>query len=121
MIVIGNVFPKLETVKILVSPLSKKRRLTRCFDSQHVKASQTLAKSPWEHFCHVFWSFSGKLIGKISPPIVLDSILGVLANTLTVDGKYPLQDCENLQLPIQMQLFEKEKTFSHFFVPFVES
>ena len=46
MIVIGNVFPKLETVKILVSPLSKKRRLTRRFDSQHVKASQTLAKSP---------------------------------------------------------------------------
>ena len=35
---IANVFPKLQTVKILVRPLSKKRRLEKRFDSQHVKA-----------------------------------------------------------------------------------
>ena len=34
---------------------------------------------------------------------------------------YPVQGCENLQLPIQMQLSEKQKTFSEFFVPFLES
>ena len=58
-----------------------------------------------------FSSFLGKLIWKISQ-LVLGESLGVFVNTLTVDGKYPVQDCENLQLPIQMQLFEKRKTFS---------
>ena len=46
MIVIVNVFPKLQTVKILVRALSKNRRFRACFDSHHVKASQMLAKSP---------------------------------------------------------------------------
>ena len=32
-----------------------------------------------------------------------------------------LQTMKNLQLPIQMQLSEKRKTFSGFFVLFVES
>ena len=54
-------------------------------------------------------------------PLVLGEILGVFVNTLTADGKYPVQGCENLQLPIQMQLSEKQKTFSKFFVPFLES
>ena len=48
-------------------------------------------------------------------------MLVVFANTLTPDGKYPVQGCENLQLPLQMQLSEKGKTFSQFFVPFLES
>ena len=61
-----------------------------------------------------------KLIWKISP-LVLSEILGVFVNTLTADGKYPVQGCENLQLPIQMQLSEKPKTFSEFFILFVES
>ena len=46
MIVIANLFPKLETVKILVRAFSKKRRFRKRFDSQHVKMSQILAKSP---------------------------------------------------------------------------
>ena len=45
-IVIANGFPKLQIVKDLIRPLSKKRRLRTSLDSQHVKASQTLAKSP---------------------------------------------------------------------------
>ena len=53
--------------------------------------------------------------------VVLAKILGVFFNTLPADGKYPVQYCENLQLPIQMQLPQKRKTFSAFFVPFVES
>ena len=59
------------------------------------------------------------LIWKISP-LVLGEILGVFVNILTTDAKYPLQDCKNLQLPIQVQLSRKRKTFSEFFVPFLE-
>ena len=44
--VIANAFPKLKTVKIFVRPLSKKRRFRTRLDSQHVKVSQILAKSP---------------------------------------------------------------------------
>ena len=54
-------------------------------------------------------------------PLVLREILGVFANTLTPDDKYPFDDCENLQLLIQMQLSEKRKSFSRFFVPFPQS
>ena len=54
-------------------------------------------------------------------PLVLGEMLEVFVNTLPVDGKYPVQGCENLQLPIQMQLSEKRKTFSEFFVPFLDT
>ena len=52
---------------------------------------------------------------------VLGEILGLFANTLTCDGKYPVQGFENLQLPIQMVLSEKRKHFSEVFVPFLYS
>ena len=54
-------------------------------------------------------------------PLLLREILPVFVQTLTVDGKYPVQFCENFQLPIQMQLSEKPKHFSQFFVPLMES
>ena len=44
MIVIANVFSKLQTVKNVVRTLSKKCRLREPFDSQLVKTSQILAK-----------------------------------------------------------------------------
>ena len=90
MIVIANVFLKLETVKNLVRTLFKRRRLKARCDSQHVKASQRLVKSAWEQIYQVFPSFLGKLIWKMSP-LVIGEILGVSVNTLTGDGKYPVQ------------------------------
>ena len=53
--------------------------------------------------------------------LVTDEILGVFFNTLTADGKYPVQGCGNVQLPIQIILSEKQKTFSEIFVPFLDS
>ena len=51
-------------------------------------------------------------------PLVLSEILGVFINTLTAEDKYPVQEFENLQLPIQMQLSEKRKTFPQFLLHF---
>ena len=93
-IVIANVFPLLQTVKNLLRTLSKNRRFGTRFDSQHVKASQVLAKSPWEHIYHVLPSLSRKLIWKISP-LVLRGILGVFVNTFIGDTKYSVQGFEN--------------------------
>ena len=45
----------------------------------------------------------------------------MFVNTLSADGKYPFQYCENSQLAIQKQLSEQEKPFSEFFVRFLES
>ena len=46
MSVIATLLRKLEAVKDLVRPLSKKHRFRTPFDSQHVKRCQTLVKSP---------------------------------------------------------------------------
>ena len=55
------------------------------------------------------------------PPLVLGKILWVLVIWLTVDGKYPVQDFENLHLPVQMELSEKRKSFFQIYVAFLES
>ena len=54
-------------------------------------------------------------------PLVRREILEVFLNTLTCDGKNRVQDCQYLQLPIQMILSEKRKNFSDFLFPFLES
>ena len=45
MILIANLFFKLQTVKDLVRPLSKKQCFRTPFESQHVKGCQTVVKS----------------------------------------------------------------------------
>ena len=67
-----------------------------------------------------FSSFCRELISKISP-LLLYEILPVLVNTLTAYDNYPVQDCQNLPLPIQMQLSKKRKNFWQLFVPFLKS
>ena len=46
MMVIANVFPKLQTVKIFVRKLSQEQRFRTGFGMQHVKLWQLLAKFP---------------------------------------------------------------------------
>ena len=119
MIVIGNVFPKLQSVKKLVGTLSKEQRFRIGFCSQHVKPSEILAKSPWECFDHAFLSLLEKLISKLSPSVLCEILL-LFFNTLTADDKYPFLDSENLPLRIQKQLSGKRKNYSEFFVPYLE-
>ena len=102
-IVIANVFPKLVTVQGLVTPLSIQRRLKRFFHSQYVKGFQTLVKSSWEHFYQIFSSLWAEIIWKTSPWYKF-GIIGLFVNTWTAHYKYPVQDCENLPFPIQIQL-----------------
>ena len=80
MILIANVFPKLQTVKNVLRPLCKNGPFGTRFDGQHDKVSQILPKSPWELFYHVFSSFWEKLIWNISP-VLLGEILGMFLKT----------------------------------------
>ena len=42
-------------------------------------------------------------------------------NILTVDDKYSLFNRDNFRQPIQMQLSQKQKTFSQFLRPFLRA
>ena len=79
-ILIANVFPKLTTVKGLVTPITIQRRPKTSFDSQHVKQFQTLVKSSWEHFYHILSSLWGEITWKISPWLKF-KIIALFVNT----------------------------------------
>ena len=117
MIVIANIFAKLQTVKGLVKPLSRRRRLRISFDSQRVNGCQFLVISSRGHFYHIFWSLWGKMIRKIFPWLKVE-ILGVFLNYLTPGDIYPVRDCENLQFFIQMELSQNKKLFLHVLLHF---
>ena len=52
---------------------------------------------------------------------MIHKILRLFGNTLTVDEKHYLLNRDNLTQPIQMQLSQKQKTFSEFFFAFLKS
>ena len=52
---------------------------------------------------------------------MLCKILSLFVNTLTPDGKYPVLNRDKLTQPLQIQLSEKEKSFSEFFPLFLKS
>ena len=45
-------------------------------------------------------------------------ILLLLVNTLAANEKYPVLNRDNLTIPIQMQLSQKQKTFAQFLAEF---
>ena len=53
--------------------------------------------------------------------LLLCKLIRYFVNTLTDDEKYSLLYRENLTQPIQKLLFEKQKSFSHFFCGFLKS
>ena len=52
---------------------------------------------------------------------MIHKILRLFFNTLTVDEKHYLLNRDNLTQPIQIQLSQKQKTFSEFFFAFLKS
>ena len=48
-------------------------------------------------------------------------IFGQLVNTLPADQKYSVLNRDNLTIPSQMQLSQKQKTFSQIFTGFLKS
>ena len=52
---------------------------------------------------------------------MIHKILGLFVYTLTVNDKHYLLNRHNLTEPIQIQLSQKQKTFSQFFFPFLKS
>ena len=90
------------------------------FDKQHGKRAQALLKSPSQHVYYIHWSVASQLTWKKSL-LLTCKILGLLFNTLAADEKNPVLHRDNLTIPVQMQLSQKENTFSQFLSEFFKS
>ena len=100
--------------------MPKKSRFRGCFEKQYGKPPQALLKSASQHHYQIHWSLAGKLYSKTSL-LLKCKILGLLVNTLATDEKYPVLNKDNLRIPIEIQLSEKEKNFSRFLAAFLKS
>ena len=76
-----------------------------------------LLKSLSQQFHHIYWWMSRQLRWKKSL-LLTYQILGLLVNTLAVDGKYSVLNRDNSTIPIQMQLSQKQRKSSLFFLHF---
>ena len=141
MTLIAYVFPKIQIVKDLVTPMYKKPQFRTAFDSQtskdvvrqmckktrfrtpydnqHVNVSQGLAKSALPHFYQIFSSLWAKLTWKMSLLMICE-ILDHFLNKLTADDNYCFHNSEIFVQPSQLQLSKRQKTFSQFFAPFLK-
>ena len=120
MTLIAEVFPKLRSPKNNVRSMFVKSRLNGSFPKQHGKRAQTLLKFARQNLYYNYWLVWRELTFKKSP-LVICKIWRVFPKTLSADGKYSLLNRDNLTQPIQMQLSQKQKTFSEFFCAFLIS
>ena len=99
--------------------MSKKSCFRGPFDKQHGKRAQALLKSASQHLYHIHRSLPRKLSWKKSL-LLTCQILGLLVNTLAADEKYPVLNRDNLTIPNQMHLSEKQKKLYQFLAAFLK-
>ena len=104
----------------MVTSMSKKSRFKRSLKKQHGKCAQTLLECQGQLLYHFYKSQLRQLSYKMSV-LVMCKISTLFPNTLSADGKYSLFNRDNLTQPIQMQLSQKQKSFSEFFAAFLKS
>ena len=100
--------------------MSKRSLFRGCFKKQYEKRVGALLNSALQHFYYIHWSLATELCSRKSL-LLTCQILGLLANTLAADEKYPVLNRDNLTIPIQMQFSQKQKTFSELFAAFLEA
>ena len=95
MILIADIFPKIQTPKNVVRYVSKKTCFGGPFDKQRFKRVQTLSKFEREHLDQIYWSLWGKYSRK-KYLLVICKVLRLFVNTLTANDKYSLLNRDNL-------------------------
>ena len=90
------------------------------FLTQSVDVSQTLLKSPRQHFYPNFQLIENKLSQKTSLR-VRSEILGLFLDTLAADHTYSRHNWAKFQQEIQTILSQKWKTHSGIFIAFFQS
>ena len=104
----------------VIRKISKKPRFRGPFHKQHGKGGEALLKYASQNYYDIHWSLPTQFRRKKSL-LLTCKILGLYVNALAVDEKYLLLNRDNLTIHIQMQLSQKEKTFSEFFCVFWKS
>ena len=99
--------------------MSKKSGFRGLFDKQHGKRAKALLKCASQHLYQIHWSLPSQLNRKKSFFLTWKTLV-LLLNTLAADEKYPVLNRDNLAIPIQMQLSQKQKTFWKFFAAFLK-
>ena len=97
--------------------MPKKSCFRRPFDKEGDKRAQALIKSASQNLYHIHWSLPSLYSWKRSL-LLTCQILGLLLNTLLADRVYLVLHRNNLTVEIQMELSQKQKTFSQFLVHF---
>ena len=97
--------------------MNKKSRFTGPLEKQQGKLALALMNSASQHLYHINWSQATQFSWKTSL-LLTCQIFQLLVNTLTADEMYPVLNRDNLTIPIQMQLSQKQKSFSQFFDTF---
>ena len=100
--------------------MSKKSLFRRPLEKQHGKSSQALLKTASQHFYQIHLSLPSQLSWKKSL-LFICQILVLLVNTLAANEKYSVLNRDNLTIPIQMRLLEKERAFSQLLAAFLKS
>ena len=111
---IADAFRKLCIPKKFVRLMSKKSRFGGPFDKQHGEWDQTVLKSAWHLFYHIYWSL-WKQLSSIKSVLVIGKTLRLFFNTLTAGHKFSLLNRDNLMEPIQMESSLKRKKVSEMF------
>ena len=88
-------------------------------EKQPRKRTIILLRSASHHLYHLYWTLPRQLSYRKSL-ILTCLILGLLVNTLAASDKYPVLNRENLTITIEMQLSQKQNTFSEFFSGFIK-
>ena len=99
---------------------TKESCVRRTFHKWHGKRAErlwtkTLVKSERQHLYHIYWSLWSQF--KLKKSLwVISKILGLFVSPLTADDKYSLFNRGNLLQHVLIQLSQKPKTFSEFFL-----
>ena len=119
MTLIDFVFPKLPPPKMWPDKCVK---TSVSFNPSASNMVNVLKHCWYLHHCTIMLLIDHWKVNWVSKSLCYcHAILWLLLNTLAADEKYPLLKRDNLTIPIQMQLSQKQKNFAEFFAEFLKS
>ena len=117
MTLIAYLFLILRPAKNVVKYMCKKSRFRLPFQKEHGKRVSALFKSEPHHLYHINWSI-WRILNCNKSLLVIWKILRLFVNILSALENYSLPNRQYLTQPIQIELSQKQKSFSRFFLHF---
>ena len=117
--VLAYLFPKLLFPKDVATETCRRSCFRTPFGNQRVNGFQTPLKVATHHYYLFSPWISGQLSWKKTALLWL-KILRLFVNALTGDEKYSCRNMQNFLQQFQTLLFQKRKTFSGYFIPFLK-